>query len=52
VIEQSIFAKLKHLLPKAAARSIEAVCAAIGQLGNAGYGLTKMHPASEVPRRR
>jgi hypothetical protein len=32
VIEQSIFAKLKYLLRKAAARSIEAVYAAIGQL--------------------
>lgn len=30
-IEQ-VFAKLKHLLRKAAARTIEAVCAAIGQL--------------------
>src|SRR6266404_2974530 len=30
-IEQ-IFAKLKHLLRKAAARTIEAVCAAIGEL--------------------
>jgi transposase len=52
LIEQ-VFAKLKHLLRKAAARTVEAVCAAIGQsLGsfapgecanyfkNAGYGLT------------
>ncbi len=51
-IEQ-IFAKLKHLLREAAARTIEAVCAAIGQLldaftpqecanyfKNAGYELT------------
>ena len=51
-IEQ-VFAKLKHLLRKAAARTLEAVCAAIGQLleaftplecanyfKNAGYGLT------------
>jgi len=51
-IEQ-VFAKLKHLLRKAAARTQEAVCAAIGQLldaftpqkcanyfKNAGYGLT------------
>lgn len=51
-IEQ-VFAKLKHLLRKAAARTIEAVCASIGQLldaftpqecanyfRNAGYGLT------------
>ncbi len=51
-IEQ-VFAKLKHLLRKAAARTIEAVCASIGQLldafspqecanyfKNAGYGLT------------
>jgi transposase len=51
-IEQ-VFAKLKHLLRKAAARSIEAVCTAISQLlrsytasecanyfKNAGYGLT------------
>ena len=51
-IEQ-VFAKLKHLLRKAAARTVEAVCAAIGQLlgtftstecanyfKNAGYGLT------------
>src|SRR6476469_1603138 len=30
-IEQ-VFAKLKHLLRKCAARTIEAVCAAIGQL--------------------
>ena len=30
-IEQ-VFAKLKHLLRKAAARTIEAVCAAIGEL--------------------
>ena len=30
-IEQ-VFAKLKHLLRKAAARTVEAVCAAIGQL--------------------
>jgi transposase len=30
-IEQ-VFAKLKHLLRKAAARTIEAICAAIGQL--------------------
>jgi transposase len=50
-IEQ-VFAKLKHLLRKAAARTIEAVCTAIGQLlhaftpdecanyfKNAGYGL-------------
>jgi transposase len=29
-IEQ-VFAKLKHLLRKAAARTVEAVCAAIGQ---------------------
>ena len=32
-IEQ-VFAKLKHLLRKAAARSRDAVCAAIGQLLN------------------
>ena len=51
-IEQ-VFAKLKHLLRKTAARTLEAVCAAIGQLldaftpqecansfKNAGYGLT------------
>lgn len=51
-IEQ-VFAKLKHLLRKAAARTVEAVCAAIGQLlgtftrdecanyfRNSGYGLT------------
>jgi transposase len=51
-IEQ-VFAKLKHLLRKAAARTVEAVCAAIGQLlgaytaeecanyfRNAGYELT------------
>ncbi len=51
-IEQ-VFAKLKHLLRRAAARTIEAVCASIGQLldaftpqecanyfKNAGYGLT------------
>lgn len=51
-IEQ-VFAKLKHLLRKAAARTIEAICTAIGQLlqtytatecanyfKNAGYGLT------------
>jgi len=51
-IEQ-VFAKLKHLLRKAAARSIEAICSAIGQLlgtftpkecenyfRNAGYELT------------
>ena len=51
-IEQ-VFAKLKHLLRKAAARTLETVCAAIGQLlatftpnectnyfRNAGYGLT------------
>ena len=51
-IEQ-VFAKLKHLLRKAAARTVEAVCAAIGQLlgafttnectnyfRNAGYALT------------
>jgi transposase len=50
-IEQA-FAKLKHLLRKAAARTVEAVCAAIGQLlgtftpaectnyfKNAGYAL-------------
>ena len=30
-IEQ-VFAKLKHLMRKAAARTLEAVCAAIGQL--------------------
>ena len=30
-IEQ-VFAKLKHLLRKAAARTVEAVCAAIGKL--------------------
>ncbi|MSO68014.1 MAG: IS630 family transposase, partial [Pseudolabrys sp.] len=30
-IEQ-VFAKLKHLLRKAAARTVDAVCAAIGQL--------------------
>jgi transposase len=51
-IEQ-VFAKLKHLLRKAAARTVEAVIAAIGQLlgtytaqecanyfTNAGYGQT------------
>ncbi len=51
-IEQ-VFAKLKHLLRKAAARTVEAVCAAIGQLlgaftqqecanyfKNSGYALT------------
>jgi transposase len=51
-IEQ-VFAKLKHLLRKAQARTVEAVCTAIGQLlgsftpgectnyfKNAGYGLT------------
>jgi propanediol dehydratase small subunit len=51
-IEQ-VFAKLKHLLRKAAARSREAVCATIGEihkayaaeecqnyLRNAGYGST------------
>jgi transposase len=51
-IEQ-VFAKLKHLLRNAATRTIEAVCAAIGQLlgafspqecanyfTNAGYDLT------------
>lgn len=51
-IEQ-VFAKLKHLLRKAAARTVEAVCAAVAQLlgtfspnecanyfKNAGYGLT------------
>lgn len=51
-IEQ-VFAKLKHLLRKAAARTVEAVCASIGRLldaftpqecanyfRNAGYGLT------------
>ena len=51
-IEQ-VFAKLKHLLRKAAARTVEAVCAAIGQLlraftpqecanyfANAGYAST------------
>jgi len=51
-IEQ-VFAKLKHLLRKAAARSLEAICSAIGQLlgaftakqcanyfRNAGYELT------------
>ena len=51
-IEQ-VFAKLKHLLRKAAARSVEAICAAIGQIlgafspdecanyfQNSGYGHT------------
>ena len=51
-IEQ-VFAKLKHLLRKAAARTVETVCAAIGQIlraftpaecanyfQNAGYALT------------
>jgi transposase len=51
-IEQ-VFAKLKHLLRKACARTIEAICAAIGELlgaftpdecanyfRNSGYGLT------------
>jgi transposase len=51
-IEQ-VFAKLKHLLRKAAARTVEAVCSAIGQLlgtftatecanyfRNSGYGPT------------
>ena len=51
-IEQ-VFAKLKHLLRKAAARTVEAICAAIGKLlgaftpnecanyfRNAGYALT------------
>jgi transposase len=51
-IEQ-VFAKLKHLLRKAAARTVEAVCAAIGQIlgtytsdecanyfKNAGYALS------------
>jgi transposase len=33
-IEQ-VFAKLKHLLRKAAARTVEAICAAVGEiLGN------------------
>ncbi len=36
-IEQ-VFAKLKHLLRKAAARTVDAVCAAIGEL------LTPLHP--------
>jgi len=31
LIEQ-VFAKLKHLLRKAAARTIEAICAAIGEI--------------------
>src|SRR5450631_2806788 len=56
-IEQ-VFAKFKHLLRKAAARTLEAVCAAIGQLleafspqecanyfQNAGYAPTQYHPA-------
>jgi transposase len=60
-IEQ-VFAKLKHLLRKKAARTIEAVCAAIGQLldaftpqecanyfKNAGYDPTKIHPALIPP---
>jgi transposase len=51
-IEQ-VFAKLKHFLRKAAARTVEAVCLAIGEalplftpkeclsyLENAGYGRT------------
>jgi len=51
-IEQ-VFAKLKHLLRKAAARTVQAVCIAIGQalklftpeecasyLANSGYGRT------------
>ena len=51
-IEQ-VFAKLKHLLRKAQARTVETICTAIGQLlssftpsecanyfNNAGYGLT------------
>lgn len=51
-IEQ-VFAKLKHLLRKAEARSVDAICTAVGQLlgsftptecanffKNAGYGLT------------
>ena len=51
-IEQ-VFAKLKHLLRKAAARTLQAICTAIGQslkaftpdecanyFRNAGYGLT------------
>ena len=51
-IEQ-VFAKLKHLLRKAAARTVDAICKAIGQLlgtftpgeclnyfRNAGYALT------------
>ena len=51
-IEQ-VFAKLKHLLRKAAARTIEAVCAAVGEilklftqdecanyLANSGYNRT------------
>jgi transposase len=56
-IEQ-VFAKLKHLLRNAAARTFEALIAAIGQLlaiyttqectnyfTNAGYGRTWKHPA-------
>src|SRR5207245_7241250 len=56
-IEQ-VFAKLKHLLRKAAARTVEAICAVIGKLlgmftpeecanyfANSGYALTKTHRA-------
>ena len=56
-IEQ-VFAKFKHLLRKAAARTLETVLAAIGELldaytpeecanylKNAGYGQTRKHPA-------
>src|SRR5262245_41326917 len=60
-IEQ-VFAKLKHLLRKCAARTIEAICAAIGQLlqaftpqecanyfTNAGYAPTCYHLALAQP---
>jgi uncharacterized SAM-dependent methyltransferase len=49
----TVFAKLKHLLRKAQARTLQAICTAIGELlgnfapdecanyfKNAGYGLT------------
>src|SRR5690606_30070349 len=56
-IEQ-VFAKLNHLLGKEAARTVEAVCSAVGELldpftpkvcanyfKNAGYDPTQDHPA-------
>jgi len=50
-IEQ-VFAKLKHLLRKCAARTVEAICAAIGPLLHAPHpgGMRQLRTRSDPPR--